>query len=502
MGGGWRYPTPVQPSPLARQQRANDTIRAAIDATVELLERLPEHQVTLEAIRERSGVSQGSLSHHFANREGLIATAQVERYARSCAADEEFFSRLAAPNDATTFAFAMLANIDDMLTPQRRAVRWLRMSAISSAFGDEKLVATLATRYTALIDQLSRYVRAGHEHDIVLADSDPRSLALLVSMLAQGLVLDDLMDHEVPPAAWNHLIVCVVKSFLTPATVLEFERIENERYGDLWRAEVFGPPGRVPAEVAERLATVRERADLPAASITDHRTVRVLLESAEQGTVSPRGPRISSSAAAARERLVRAAIAVLRQRGASGIDLAELRTTAGLSPQTFHRLVGTKEGLVREARLELEISRSARSVARFASIVATSRTAEEMRAGIVNDALWMADDASRTSMRQRIETLSATRTDPELRTSLARVQRATRDLLIEQVCLAQSRGLMDPELPSRGVARFLDGTVFWHVFLDLDTHAPARADWTAILGRIAAKLCPGPATTGTPTRVA
>jgi AcrR family transcriptional regulator len=494
MGGGWRRPTPVQPSPLARQQRAVDTIRAAIDATAELLERLPEHQVTLEVIRERSGVSQGSLSHHFANREGLIAAAQVERYARSCAADEQFFSRLDGPLDATEFAYAMLANIDDMLSPPRRAVRWLRMSAISSAFGDDELVATLGTRYTALIDQLARYVRTAHANDVVLPEADPRSLALLISMLAQGLVLDDLMEQDVQLAGWNHLMVCVVKTFLTPGARAELERLEAERYGDLWRADVFGRPGRVPADVADRLSALRERAGVADTGATDHRTVRMLLEAAEQGIVGTRGPRISTASSAAREQLVRAAVAAVRTRGATGIDLADLRATTALTPQAFHRLVGTRESLVREARLELEISRSSRSVARFASIVATSRTAEEMRAGLIGDALWMADDASRTSMRQRIETLSATRTDPELRTSLARVQRATRDLLIEQVCIAQSRGLMVAELPSVSAARFLDGTVFWHVFLDLDAKAPARQDWTGILERIAGMLCADPVT--------
>lgn len=499
MGGGWRYPTPVQPLPRARQRRAAETIRAAIDATVELLERLPEHQVTLDAVRERSGVSHGSLSHHFLNREGLIAAAQVERYARSCAADELFFSRLDGPLDATTFAYAMLANIDDMLSPPRRIVRWLRMSAISSAFGDDELVATLGTRYTALIDQLARYVRVGHERRIMLPDGDPRTIALLISMLAQGLVLDDLMEQEVSPPAWNHLMACIVKAFLTPDAVTELERLETERYGDLWRAEVFGPPGRIPEAVGERLATVRARADHPAARMTDHRTVRALLESAELGLVAERAPRISSASATAREQLTRAAVTVLRRHGAAGIDLAELRTAADLSPQTFHRLIGTKVGLIREARLELELSRSARSVARFASIVATARTVEEMRDALVADALRMADDASRASMWQRIETLSATRTDPELRTSLARVQRTTRDLLIEQVCVAQSRGLIDPELSSRGVARFLDGTVFWHVFLDLDAHAPERADWTATLERIAAVLCGADAPVNTTT---
>lgn len=56
--------------------------------------------------------------------------------------------------------------------------------------------------------------------------------------------------------------------------------------------------------------------------------------------------------------------------------------------------------------------------------------------------------------------------------AIARVQRVTRNLLVEQVCAAQARGLIDPELPASGVARFLDGTPFWHVFHGLDDRRP------------------------------
>jgi hypothetical protein len=96
-------------------------------------------------------------------------------------------------------------------------------------------------------------------------------------------------------------------------------------------------------------------------------------------------------------------------------------------------------------------------------------------------------------MWQRIETLAAARTDSELRDSLAKVQRAARDLLIEQVCLAQGRGLIDPELPARGVARLLDSSVFWHVFHGLDAKRPDRDQWIGTLRRIAALISPEPA---------
>jgi hypothetical protein len=113
-----------------------------------------------------------------------------------------------------------------------------------------------------------------------------------------------------------------------------------------------------------------------------------------------------------------------------------------------------------------------------------------MRTALEIDGIRMQEDVSRAAMLQRIETLSATRTDSELRSTLARVQRVTRDLLIEQVTLAQLRGLIDPELPARSVARLLDGTVFWHVFHGLDAKRPVRAVWIEMLRRIAALISP------------
>jgi hypothetical protein len=116
-----------------------------------------------------------------------------------------------------------------------------------------------------------------------------------------------------------------------------------------------------------------------------------------------------------------------------------------------------------------------------------------MREALERDAIRMSEDVPRTAMWQRIETLAAARTDSELRASLAKVQRAARDLLIEQVCSAQARGLIDPELPARGVARLLDSSVFWHVFHGLDAKRPDREDWIGMLHRIAALLSPGSA---------
>lgn len=488
MGGGWRYPSPSTPAPVPTQARARETVRDAIQATVELLESDPETHVTLEAIRRRSGVSQGSLTHHFGSRDGLVAAAHVDRYVRMCDADRAFLHPFeGALKEPQAFVATILEMVDEMLSEHRHAVRWARLAAIAGAFGDEQLTDTLSDCYTRLTSSMTSVIGAAHASGILPPDVDARTIALLVTMHAQGLVLDDIAGIEVERSAWDHVQSRFVGAFVTPEVAALLAQEAHRRFGDLWRAEVLGEQGRVPHQVAARLDTLRSRTGEGDATSIDPSHLRRLIESASrQGSRSARP--ISRSEPA--EALLDAAVARLRSGGARSIDVGPLRTAIGLSPQGFHRLFGTRDHLVREAQVRLEVDRAARSVARFGEHVASADTPADMRRAITADAVRMADDQARTALLQRIETIAAARTDLALRAALGRVQLAARDLLIEQVCIAQQRGVMDPALPPTGVARMLDGSVFWHVFHGLDAERPPLEAWTAMLARIAELLSP------------
>jgi hypothetical protein len=144
------------------------------------------------------------------------------------------------------FTSTMLAHIGEVLSEERRAVRWVRMSAIAAALGDAELTASLSAAYTVLTDGLTMYAEEAHRSGILQPDADARTIALLLSMHAQGLVLDDLVGDDVPPEAWHHLMVQFVATFLTPGAATVLEDQEAATFGDLWRAEVFGRPGRLP----------------------------------------------------------------------------------------------------------------------------------------------------------------------------------------------------------------------------------------------------------------
>lgn len=322
---------------------------------------------------------------------------------------------------------------------------------------------------------------------------DTRTIALLLTMQAQGLVLDDLIGGDVERSTWNHMQARFAGAFVTPEVGTRLLEEADRRFGELWRAEVLRRPCQPPEGVRRRLAALHRQADRGESDGdefgTDEDAIRALIGSAlHRGRVPE--PARRSAVEDDRARLAAAAMSALREHGQRGIDVPRLRADVGMSAQTFHRLFGTREDLVREIRVHLEVQRSARAIARLAAMITASDSPAQMRRALTLGAMRIADGAALDSMWQRIETIAATRTDPRLHAALGRVQRAARDLVIVQVCRAQGCGLIDATLPATGVARLLEGSMFWHVFHQLDAERPAPEVWTAMLARIAELLSP------------
>ena len=70
-----------------RQTRAEATVAALLDAAVARLESGGDAAVRIDDILAETGVSRGSLYHHFGGRQGLVDAADLELYARRARAD-------------------------------------------------------------------------------------------------------------------------------------------------------------------------------------------------------------------------------------------------------------------------------------------------------------------------------------------------------------------------------------------------------------------------------
>ncbi|MFM8389212.1 MAG: TetR/AcrR family transcriptional regulator, partial [Actinomycetota bacterium] len=73
------------PQPI--QARAEATVSVVIEATIRAIEAHGEASVRIDDILQETGISKGSLYHHFGGREGLIAAARVVQFSRFVAED-------------------------------------------------------------------------------------------------------------------------------------------------------------------------------------------------------------------------------------------------------------------------------------------------------------------------------------------------------------------------------------------------------------------------------
>jgi len=474
----WQFPSAERPAPAPVQERALSSVEAALQATVELLEESPVEAITFRAVRERSGVSSGSLTHHFGSREGLIAAAQVERFARACHEDSAFLSRLATSVDAAEpHAEAVISMVADMFTPRRQRQRWLRMSAVAAAFGDERLAATLREAYTVLIDATAEYLATEQHNRLVSEEFDPRAAALLATMYAQGLVLDDLTGDVAPPD-WRPLQLHLGAAFATGPTVSALHGLAHQELRAIGAA---AGPGSHPRPATDRTSEVLSDVDQVRRLI-----LRDALGADKSQAVGPDAPDASDVPG----RFLAAAIDRMRVHGARGIDVRTLRIAVGLSSGRFYRAFGTRSELVLLARTHLAVGHAAALVSGLAGAVASAQSAAELHEALVTWAIAPPGSDPGRPIWQHTETLAAAATDPELRARVAAIQRASRDMLIEQVTIAQERGLLTDVFSAPSVATLLDSIAFWSLFHSLDAHPPDHDGWARAVERLISVILP------------
>ena len=104
MGGDRLVPEPIQ-------ERAAATVERVIASTADLLDRAEESDVTLAAIAQHSGISTGSLYHHFGSREDAIVAAHARRFARLMQHQRELLGPALRAHDAP----GLLAGIEALI---------------------------------------------------------------------------------------------------------------------------------------------------------------------------------------------------------------------------------------------------------------------------------------------------------------------------------------------------------------------------------------------------
>jgi len=203
----------------ARGPRAGNrsTRDRVLDVVLDLLEEGGEAAVRIDDIKGRSGVPIGSIYHHFDNREGLIAAAQVRRFARYAEAEIAALSEIVRRSrDVEHFRASVRHLTLQSASEVRVAERWARVAVLASTRGRPELEEEIRTIQTRLTDEFQAHVSEGQARGYFRSDLDARALALFIEAYSLGLVLNEVDERAVSEGDWERVVWSVIDSFIVP----------------------------------------------------------------------------------------------------------------------------------------------------------------------------------------------------------------------------------------------------------------------------------------------
>jgi AcrR family transcriptional regulator len=436
MAGDERELLSVAPSltPEVTHRRARATVENVVQATAALLEEHDERSISVADIARRSGVSIGSLYHHFGDRRSILAAAQAHRYDAS--------ARMQLGRTLTIYAqgpdpLAVIAAserlVAGLLAGEHDADRRARIDALCAGRHRPALLDSLSASFRSLIDVVAAQVAALCEGGVLVDGIDPRAYAVFSQVYGAGLAADRLHPEPLPAAEWWSLLHGMVHASVVHDHLACPPR--HEAAAGAGAAMGHRDPARSRLSEADRtpagrqaLQRIRRGPDRHELEVLD----RVIMR--------------------------------LRGTGPDGIVITDVLAGLGVSTGWAQRRFGDRHGLVDAARAHLLLEEAGAESTLLEGAIDAAGTPEQL-VGRLAELCRTADaDAFRDHHWNRLEVMAAA-LSPDVSHRAALGEGIARTLARTTVAFerAQGRGIVAEGISPRAIARFVWGFPLGHL---------------------------------------
>jgi AcrR family transcriptional regulator len=409
----------LTPSPV--QQRAVATVRAAIDATVALIDELGEDRVRLQDVTDRSGVTNGSLIHHFGTRDALVAVALATRFDQAVIDRIRMFDELAG--DAAAFGPQLARIMAEVSGEQRGIARRARFRALSFARHRPELRQVLAESFRPSARAIAERIAGTAGSSVLTEGTSPSALAVFAETYSIGLLLEDVLVAPLPPEEWQALFLGVMGAVIVP---------------------------QVLDEVRTHAATTAG---------VDARAPRLRSATATEVPTDPAVEWPSLDLSEDERRVVDHAITVFHAHGDEGIVVREVCEATGVSRGWFARHLVGRDELIDLVRLDRFILLSRAEATVYERAFATASDAAALRAALAAAAGRSQENNFLVAAWDRLDLVVAVAATghEQLARDAGEVAAVGLARIAAAVADAQSRGVVRADVPARAVARFIWG---------------------------------------------
>lgn len=192
------------------------TKRLLVETVSRLLEEKSANEVTTEEVLEASGISRGSMYHHFEDLDDLLETTQVFRYSKWVDASIKFmydFVITAQTKDELLESLRKLTEITQ--SDDRKSARAQRAQALAMCSSNARMAAKLAPEIQRLTDGIKDVCSEVINKGLFRPDVDAHALSTFIQAYTLGKLVNDFNPDSVTEQQWISFIMKIVEdSFL------------------------------------------------------------------------------------------------------------------------------------------------------------------------------------------------------------------------------------------------------------------------------------------------
>ncbi len=183
------------------------TKRALVQTVLDQLKTKKALDLTSELILEKSGISKGSLYHHFEDFDDLIETAQVFRYAAYVDQSIHLLTKV----------FQISKSKEEMVTELKKVTRFTqspdlmpqrmdRATSISLANANPRMMKKMNAQQDRLNEAIIDIFREARDRGWINKEVDLHAGALFIQAYTLGIIINDVSGAKVDIKAWDELI--------------------------------------------------------------------------------------------------------------------------------------------------------------------------------------------------------------------------------------------------------------------------------------------------------
>lgn len=192
------------------------TKRLLVETVSQLLDQKSATQISAEEVLDISGISRGSMYHHFVDLDDLLETTQVYRYSKWVDGSIGFMYDFVIKAQTKDELRSVLRKLTEMTQANdRKAARAQRAHALAICATNERMAEKLSPEIQRLTDAIKDVTEEVKNKGLFKESVDAHSLSTFIQAYTLGKIVNDFNPVPVEEDQWVDFIMLIVdKTFI------------------------------------------------------------------------------------------------------------------------------------------------------------------------------------------------------------------------------------------------------------------------------------------------